>query len=537
MDQLPQELVDKICSHLPIADLKSVLLLTGRFRYGAERYSGAFSEFTINETNVDTFIQRYSGHRLLYLQEVVFRSSLAPVDGPRDFHEYCREDPGKLQGKDEEFSTQISTLFRALQVVERQASTKNAPGRYRLSVYHPTRIVRIFECNHHLFVSWRIHLLRAAELPLIHSVRTFVVYDNAEGDEPRLDGRVSIDLATRFPDLEFFDIRTGGYEWHPKMEDEEPAKHYEHDWDSPRRDSRRDFATAVTSCMAQLPGSLKRASLDFLNPLERATNIDHYMALPNFVNPLQKDLFSTSLRVMSSNLRQLRIRAMVDDSLFWSADNATPFGPNLEVLEVMFHPARPDGKWYFEGPGGEGKDAVGYHITDASYPPLQVTENDINMDELQAERPCGCDSYGHSQFRISAIDKHLRPLLEGFAKAAVQMRSLKEALIWSPMRWWGHEHYKHELSKYNFYDHSDKVWAIGYDSGVHIPCRRLEWVVADWRPDHELHGVFQNIGRTEHGSDLQEFWTDDVFEDSPDYRNWCHHFMFPDDACCISVTS
>jgi hypothetical protein len=536
MDRLPQELVDKICSHLPTADLKSVLLLTGQFQYGAERYSGAFSEFTINETNIDTFIQRYSGHRLLYLREVVFRSSLAPVDGPRDFHEYCREDLGKLREKDEEFSNQISTLFRTLQLVERQAGETHAPGRYRLSVYHPTRIVRIFECNHHLFVSWRIHLLRAAELPLIYSVRTFVVYDNAEGDKPRLDGRVSLDLATRFPNLEFFDIRTGGYEWHPKMEDEEPAKHYEHDWDGPRRDSRRDFATAVTSWMAQLPGSLRRASLDFLNPLVRATNIDHYMALPNFVSPLQKDIFSTSVRVMSSNLRQLRIRAMVDDSLFCSVDNVTPFGPNLEVLEVMFHPARPDGKWYFEGPGGEGNDAVGYHITDGSYPPLELTHNDIDMDELQAERPCGCDAYGHCQFRISPIDANLRPLLEGFAKAAQQMRSLKKALIWSPMRWYAYEDDDHPLSKYDF-DADDRLaWGIGYESGGAASCRQLEWIVAKWRPDSDLHESFRKIGRNQYGDALEELWTQDIFEDSPRFENWCRNFTYRNDAGRIAVS-
>jgi hypothetical protein len=531
MDQLPQELVDKICRYLPKADLKNVLTLTSKFQYASERYSGTFSEFTIDDSNAKTFLELYSSHRILYLREVVFRPSLAPIVEPDDYHEHCRENSDKLREKDEQFSNRIRTLFDVLQILEDQASEKYTLGRYRLSIYHPTRIGHIsHECNHHLFVSWRIHLLEVDKLPQIHSVQSLVVYDNSEGDWPRLDGRVSIDLATRFPNLEFFDIRTGGYEWYPKMEDEEPAKHYEHDWEGPRRDSRHDFATAVTSYISQFPSSLKRASLDFLSPLERTTNIHHYMALPDLVSPLQRDPFSSSLCLISTNLRQLRICAMVDDSLFGSGDGDPPFGPNLEIFEVMFHLARPDGKWYFQGPSGEGHDAVGYSVTDTCYPPLELTHTDIIMDELQAERPCGCDEYANCRFRISPNDTNLRSFLEGFAKATVQMRSLKKALLWSPMRWYVDEDYEHIFSKYNFEAHDRLVWGIAYESGGHVSCRKLTWVVAQWRPDPDLHNVFQQIGRTEYGDELEELWEQDVFEDSPQYRNWFHNFVFGRDA-------
>ncbi|KAI4653140.1 uncharacterized protein J4E79_008653 [Alternaria viburni] len=63
-------------------------------------------------------------------------------------------------------------------------------------------------------------------------------------------------------------------------------------------------------------------------------------------------------------------------------DNSQPQWPNLEILEVMFHPSRPDGSWYFVGPQGRGREAVGYDITAASYPPLETTELDIDMEEL-----------------------------------------------------------------------------------------------------------------------------------------------------------
>jgi hypothetical protein len=38
-------------------------------------------------------------------------------------------------------------------------------------------------------------------------------------------------------------------------------------------------------------------------------------------------------------------------------------------------------------------------------------------------------------------------------------------------------------------------------------------------PNPDLHNVFQQIGRTEYGDELEELWEQDVFEDSPQYRN------------------
>jgi hypothetical protein len=392
----------------------------------------------------------------------------------------------KLNEKDEHFSSQICTLFNVLRLVEDRAGEKHTPGRYRLAVYHPTRLVHIpHECNHHLFVSWRVHLLWVAELPCVYSVPALVIYDNANRDEPRLDGRIPIDLATRLANLDFFDVRTGGYEWYPKLAKEEPAKHYAHDWEGPPPDSRPDFAIAVISCIAELPGSVKRASLDSLNPLERTTNIDHHMALADLVSPLQKDPISTSLRLISTNLCQLRIRAMIDDSLFWSADNATPFGPNLEVLEVMSHPARPDGKWYFEGPGGEGHEALGYRITDVCYPTFELAVIDMDMDKLQARRSCECDECFNCQIRISPNNTNIRHLLEGFAKAATQMRFLRKALLWLPMRRYRDEDIDPSVLKYDFEECDDLVWRIGYESGEGVSCRELKWVVSQWRPDPE----------------------------------------------------
>ena len=79
MNDLPQELIDRICSHLSNEDLRSVLTLTSQFRYAAERYSGAFEEFTVNAKISQKFLDCFSGHRLLYLREVRFRPKFPPV--------------------------------------------------------------------------------------------------------------------------------------------------------------------------------------------------------------------------------------------------------------------------------------------------------------------------------------------------------------------------------------------------------------------------------------------------------------------------
>ena len=78
MKDLPQELVDKICSYLRQEHLKKVLLLSRQFRYSAEKFSGFFKEYTVNENNIQEFVSRFSGRRLLYLKEVIFRPTLPP---------------------------------------------------------------------------------------------------------------------------------------------------------------------------------------------------------------------------------------------------------------------------------------------------------------------------------------------------------------------------------------------------------------------------------------------------------------------------
>lgn len=588
MDQLPQELVDKITSFLDQDDLKNVLTLTHYFRYAAEMYSGAFREFTITNRNSEKFVTLYSGYRREYLRKVIFRPSFMPIanelDEDSDLEEIpprprvrwdtegistlpCRESENDLRSKDESFTHQIKTLFEALRTVE-ERSGNTSQRAYQLAIYSPVTLVNtgtIPTCLHHHNVSWRVHLLRPYCLPRLDFVRSLEVhnhdfnqkiwmrhdsmyrhfndgncelwqhyghdlrddgYHDFDRVESKLDLRVIIDLASRLSNLQYLEFKTGGFEWPsincpytagPEEEISEALNYFERDWDGPRRDARHDFASSITSGNAQLPDSLKRVSLDFLNPLDDAiVHVHHEQVLPDLVGPLfLRDPFSSSLRIMSNNLRYLHIRAMVDESLFWpsNGDDAACFGPNLEVLEIMFHIVRPDGKWYFHGPKGENRDVCGYQVTDASYPPLETTKYDEEMEERIEDFFPDYLTTKSSQFCVVPHDTYLRPLLEAFAKSAIQMRFLKQFLIWTSLSWFPDSE---NCPDFDYEDgYSNKTWAIRYAdptvSQSYQPAdacktRQLRWQVDQWRPDAELHEMFKKIGRDKHGNDLREHW-------------------------------
>jgi hypothetical protein len=541
MNQLPQELIERICACLPRQDLRNVLTLNSKFRYAAERHSGAFAEFTVNESNSADFLMRFSSHRFLYLREVKFRPDVSAFYDVDDYTDddkvLCRESAEEVRERDESFTRQIRFLFDILQLVETQAGEKHAPGRYRLTIYSPIRKTENrHACPHRYMTSWRVRLLKQ-DLPSVASIRSFVIDSNqsdrwnqygfqyclrenmSEIQESKLDLRIIIDLAIKMPNLEYLGVRTGGYEWYETLDEEEDpcSGQYEHDWTGPRRDARHDFAAAVDRCVSELPKTLRRASLDFLYPLARATDIHHHKPLPDLVgSTFAQDPFSSSLGVLCANLRCLQLRAMIDESLFpppspQSSITSQPFWPHLEVLEVMFHNVRPDGSWYFSDAAGQDQITRGLPVTDASYPPYTPTQLDEETDEYYYEWiRHGRTTRGkdNEEFRI-VPHVSLIPLLERFARAAIQMPALKEAMIWSPVS--GSDTPPEQQGP----RHRDiKVgWGIVYViPGRYAklgPHRRLEWSVGKWRPDQALHSLFQEIGRAKYGPELDEAWSKD----------------------------
>ncbi|KAF2445865.1 hypothetical protein P171DRAFT_520590 [Karstenula rhodostoma CBS 690.94] len=510
MNSLPQELVDNISEHLNRDDLKNTLLLSRPFQYAAERFSGAFSTYALNEGNVEDFLRVYGGQRFYrYLREVELKTSVPALDGDPD---ECRDSAAELRKMDESFTRQIKFLFSAINI--------------ELVIYTPTiAIARGRYCVHRTFSSWRIHLLSPDSLPNLESVRSLCVelgastsYD-LEPDTPmrKLDLRVLLDLAEKLPILNLLKCNIGGDEWMQGTSSED-AHYLWQDWAGPRQDSRRDFVQAFNSIAPALQ-KLRHVRLDFIYPLEDVDYTDQRLAMPDLTHPSKHDAFSTSLRLLSHQLRTMTLRVIADHTLFWPNDGTIPSWPNLEQLSVMFYIATPSGSWYFRGLHNEGEHE-GFEVTTKSYPPLETTDEDEDS-ELDYEYFNALDYRTEAQCCVVPNDETLGPFLAAFAKAAALMPALKQAALWAPLNflvdWEQYEDFDaNQVSKY----HEDKLtWGIrwvrpyteafsGYPSEDFSAVRHMWWHVAKWRPDAALLDLFHGIGRKEHGTDVTMYWED-----------------------------
>jgi hypothetical protein len=140
-----------------------------------------------------------------------------------------------------------------------------------------------------------------------------------------------------------------------------------------------------------------------------------------------------------------------------------------------------------------------------------MSDLDAEMDDFREENGVRHHD-GNDTFRI-APHPNLRPLLEGFEKVAMQMRALKEASIWT-----GFQYNQDDDELCGQYTRCDLAWGITYgEPGLHRlysppsgTFRTLEWMTAHWRPDPELHALFQQIGREKHGGGVEELWPEDA---------------------------
>jgi hypothetical protein len=548
MDKLPQELVDRISSFLSRDELKNTLLLSHAFRYPAEKYSGVFSRFALDENTAEKFIDTFSSHRLLYLRDLGFGIRL-PL--PKD--RKCRDNADQLSKNDKSLTQQITFLFETLKTVEERAGAQNR-GTIRLLIASPLRpILRGYSLSFHDHLSWRVHLLEPETLPLLESVRSLEVGDDWPWDgstgsgtdaadynwaRVKLDYRAMVDLVAKLPNLEYWGCRIGGDEWSPETE-QEATKYFTQDWAGPRRDTRQDFAKALLAIRP--PNSLRRIRLDFLHDLYNSTHIDHLTAQPDLASPAGNDLFSASLSHLSRHLRRLHLRVVADETLFWPRDNPSHSWPNLESLVVAFHMVSPSGQWYFIGPNGEGRNTAPFKVTKASYPPPETTSYDEEMaNQIEDEGDRRYRGGWNTRIRIVPNDTTLRPFLLAFAKAASNMRALQEAVLWCPLTWdpdgEDGEQLETDLLPANCPDRDRLAWGVHYQArgesnftrqGGHLPTDvpLLWWKVGKWRPDPELHELFQQIGGAPLGHALEEHWMDEDYGEGLVGREYFEYCM------------
>jgi hypothetical protein len=537
LDSLPQELIDQISSYLKRNDLKNTLSLSPKFQLAAEKYSGAFDEFELSKETAPQFVDTFGGRRFRYLQHLSFRTSLPPLDKAIDWNadvdnkvHSCRDTEEELREADECFTDQIRFLFSTVKTVEDHAIAKYGPGRIKLTIYTPTRhIDRDNYCLHRAYVSWRVHLLNPEIFPSLASVRalriengiSFFYYNQIDVLSLRkIDLKVLVDLSAKLPNIRALRCSIGGDEWLDCNQDGQ-LRYTTKDWAGPRRDSRQNFAKALQA--APIP-SLRDARLDFIAPFDGANAFDQRKAFPNLVAPQNYDIFSSTLRVLSCQLRRFSLTAIVDHTLFWPTHGAFPSWPNLEILNVTFHIMTPSGEWYFNGLRNEGSKN-GYFIEKTSYPPYAETAQDrASHDDFDWDDLVG------GQYRVVPNNTTLVPLLTAFATAAAYMPRLNQALLWAPLIL-----SVHGMTEDDFYEglnvaeltnhvHGDVceplAWGIVYtapNSEGFMDCRgrRVEgtrqiwWQVAKWRPDKMVHQMFRSIGQEKHGDNLIEYWEDD----------------------------
>jgi hypothetical protein len=556
MDSLPQELVHSISSFLDFDDLKRTLLVSRSFQFAAEHCSQAFRTFNLTPDNTEKFISTYSGHRLQYLQKVVFESSfpalklppywkdLASEDGDdasvhsegsfeNTENEY-RENKDDLDARDKDFTGQINVLFSALKTLDSFGT-----GHIHLHIFTPTLQVATESWGpQRAFVSWRVHLLSPNSLPIVACVQRLTI-ERPNPAHPaespfgaslrKLDTRVLLDIARKLPNLEAVWCMTGGDEWHTSYQRDQAIYRYiMQDWKGPRRDSRHDFAKALD--ITELP-RLRHAHLDFLYPLNEVENIDQRWAATDLSAPATHDPFSATLRLLSCHLRSMYVRVVADETLFWPVSDGEPTWPMLQTLHVMFHMSTPSGSWYFKEPPGTRSppNRPERHAT-GDYPPLADTEKDVEFGNQVHEMGLRWDDMERPHaFRVQPNEDTLVPFLAAFAKAAANMPALKTFAIWSPLLYRPDSDSDDELdyeSESDFDEISTLIversnnvqlaWGIAYMKPLEIafatepgedcfPNRQMWWRVGRWQPTPDLHRAFRRIGCEAYGDALAEY--------------------------------
>jgi hypothetical protein len=533
MKNLPKELLDHVLSFVPLEDIwNNCLYVSRRFQEAAEVH--AYSSVTLIEKNVETVLKRYRSGHWRNLREIAFQPSLPSPEYPwsQIFDEPApsvyREDAATLRAYDEEYTRQIRFLFDTIRALEDHHAASPVKGSIELTVYLPTMAIDLNDFPlQRAFSSWRIHLLSSSSLPTLQSIRSLTLArpqqnsiatrrdsSSAHMTVRKLDYRVLLDISTRLPGLTTLQCRLGAEElgenstssssgWNTAL------RYIRGDWLGPRRDARSDFADTVEIAKV---GSLRHVDFDFLFPIEDISTVDQRVSMPNLIGQQCCDSLSSSLRVLSYGLRSMRLRGIFDSSLFWPANGGdAPSWPNLEHIHVMFYLASPSGSWYFESPSGLHVDNADGEIgsaQDAPYPP-----SSDGSDEYYENCRSGLrDNVYEFQFRSEPVSQTLTPFLTAFAKAAAQMQKLKAFELWAPIEWELQDQLEWEwdLSAIAAGSRDEMLtpslaWGIAYaDRGVRPfssnlgeiapAARQLWWRTADWRPQQDLHCLFQQIG-------------------------------------------
>ncbi|KAK1585392.1 uncharacterized protein LY79DRAFT_558466 [Colletotrichum navitas] len=514
MQTLPQEVVDQIASNLYRPDLKNLLLLSPTLRMAAEKYSEGFTKCKLHYKDLDSFVEKFRGARFCWLRELEFDLRLpggAGHDGAA-----APDDPAGDQPPDDDLSTQIHALFNALEVLE---GTEGPKGTIQLKIISPERqnpeSTRPNAGRH-------VHLRSLDRIPVLQSIGSLYVGPPASLQEPSLYGklplRTPLDLSAKLPNLGMLRIDL--------LDEHNCDPECEHS----RFKAREEFAHVAETMSLQV----KRAEI-VLQRRKAHEVLDHDSAMPNLVRGGPRDPFSSSLRVLCRHLTQLQLSAIIDQSFFWPDDGEGDVWPNMESLEVKFHPATPSGSWYFLGPRGEGNGVQGYPVDGIEY--IGESHDAGGGTIIMGHAPCR-----PSGWRLKPNPETLHPLLSAYAKAAAKMPRLKEAIIWSPIWWSPGNHARPRFSYHSYFDMVNNKRSLGWGIGYNAPgtdtesdrpesassddsddgdVRLFQWRTGSWEPDDSLKDLFHEIGREKHGEEFDDDWDPDANQEDLFFEGFC----------------
>ncbi|USP74441.1 hypothetical protein yc1106_01715 [Curvularia clavata] len=265
-------------------------------------------------------------------------------------------------------------------------------------------------------------------------------------------------------------------------------------------------------CGRSIPASLTRAALHFW-PFFSLPKHGQSVARPNLIYPADQDPVSVGLCKLGAQLSLFDVRAMVTSGLFPSSE-----APNYQQWSRMrrfrleFHPLRPDGRWYFIGPGGEDphdSEQGGYRISKTEHYPRETdTEEDMDLhaeysDELGDEYDLYPD-----MFRTEPCRERIEPLLAAFAKSLTRdnMPCLEDAEIFTYL-WWDPS-VEREVQEHDLPMRKGHRWGVKLTAGRDSKKQKdgddaaptpplVKWQVGDWRPCEEVMSLFENLGQQE----------------------------------------
>ncbi|KAL1880120.1 hypothetical protein Daus18300_001483 [Diaporthe australafricana] len=386
------------------------------------------------------------------------------------------------------------------------------------------------ECHHRRYHSRRLQLHDPETLPDLPFVTSLAIRSRAYGSDAEnatdirpLSPLVPLQCLVHLPAVQEWNAR---WLWERPMPASMPSRvmreHYTWPWEGPLRDARHEFGAAIMDrekhlCGKRIPASLTRAALHFWPFFSRPKH-DQSVARPNLIHPADRDPVSVGLCKLGAQLSLFDVRAVVTSDLFPSPEApADQQWSRMRRFRLEFHPLRPDGRWYFVGPGGEDphdSEQGGYKISDTEHYPRDAdTDEDVDIDAEYGDNPD--DEYDHhlDMFRTEPCRERTEPLLAAFAKSLARdnMLSLEDAEIFTHL-WWDPSDDR-EVEEYGLPMKKGHRWGVKFVAGrggekkmkdgdtaaaaAPITPPVVQWQVGDWRPSEEVMSLFESLGRQE----------------------------------------